>query len=256
MRVRIGGPALLDLYAEYTPERAAHAARPRRRPDPPHRRTHRPARGTVLLPHLAGIRRGERGRVADGPLPLAAQRAHGLGRHRGRHQPQRLEQVHPGATQARPSPRPVERHHLAGRVPAGPPRAVDAPPPLPEGGSGPPRHLLHPGLQPGLDEPGRVLVAGGPDRRGARGLPRRPDPVLVGDLLVRGLRPPHGRRRRTPRRRVLRDPRRPLDRLPPTRVQGLRGAAGSDRRPHLARQPRGGLGGERVVDRPRVPHRP
>ena len=61
--------------------------------------------------------------------------------------------------------RPVERAHLAARVPARPPRDAHAAAALPQGGPGPARHLLHPRLQPGVDQPRRVHVAGGADRR-------------------------------------------------------------------------------------------
>ena len=48
--------------------------------------------------------------------------------------------------------------HVAGRVPARPPRDVVPAAALPQGGPRPARHLLHPRLQPGLDQPRRVLA--------------------------------------------------------------------------------------------------
>ena len=68
--------------------------------------------------------------------PVVPQRPHRLGRHRGGHQPQRLEQVHPARAEHARGPRPLERPHLAARVPARPPRDVDPPPPLPAEGRG------------------------------------------------------------------------------------------------------------------------
>ena len=54
----------------------------------------------------------------------------------------------------------------------------------------------------------------------------------------------------------LRDPRRALDRLPPAGAARQRRARGTARRAHLRGQPGRGVGGERVLDRPVVAHRP
>ena len=87
---------------------------------------------------------------------------------------------------------------------------------------------------------------------------RRAHAHVVGDGVVRRLRAADGRRRRAPRHRQLRDPRRTLDRLPPAGAAPLRRAQrrrGRARAAHARVQPRRGVGGERVLDRPVVAHR-
>ncbi len=122
----------------------------------------------------------------------------------------------------RPSAGPMERSHLAGRVPARPPRGVDPAAALPQGGSWQDRHLLQPGLQPGVDQPRRVQLARGADRRVIGRLPCGAHADVVGERLVRRLRAANGHRRRASRPGQLRDAQRSLDRVPPTRVPGQR----------------------------------
>ena len=62
-------------------------------------------------------------------------------------------------------------------------------PALPARGSGRAGCLLHPGLQPGLDEPRRDDLGGGAHPRGPRRPARRADAGLERDGLVRRLRP-------------------------------------------------------------------
>ena len=71
--------------------------------------------------------------------------------------------------------------------------------------------------------------------------------------MVRRLRAAHGGRLGTPRPRILRDPRRPVARIPPAGHASLRRIAGTRdhvRNSHARVQSGRSLGGERVLDRP------
>ena len=59
------------------------------------------------------------------------------------------------------------------------------------------RHLFHPGLQPGMDQPGRPVLDGGPDRREQDRLLRGAHPDLERVGLLRRLRPSDGTRLRS-----------------------------------------------------------
>ena len=164
------------------------------------------------------------------PVPVLPQRAHRFGRHGRRHQPQRLEQVHPRPPASHRPAGPLERADLADRVPARPPRDELPAAALPEGRAGPARHLLHARLQPGLDQPGRVHLARGADRRPiSSAAMSRSTPTWSRDGVVRRLRAADGLSARAPRRRLLRDPRRALDRLPPAGAAPPRRARAAER---------------------------
>ena len=133
----------MDDYAEYTPERAAHLCGV----DADAIREIATVIGANLgrlATHTWRAAGGRQpGRLAGGALPVLPQRAHRFRRHRGWHQPQRLEQVHPGATASRRPARPLERADVADRVSARPPRDELPAAVLPQVRSRPPRHLLH-----------------------------------------------------------------------------------------------------------------
>ena len=189
--------------------------RHRRGPHPHRRPHHRRGSRQVRLPHLEGFVGRQRGRMDGGPLPAVPQRADRVRRHRGWYQRQRLEQVHPRHTDTPRAAGAVERTAVADRVPAQPPRDVDAVAPLPEGRSGLHRHLLHTGLQPVVDQPGRLHLDGGATRPRQGRMPRGAHPHLERVGVVRRLRAAHGHRLGTTRRVQLRDPQRTLDRVPP-----------------------------------------
>ena len=180
---------------------------------------------------------------------LPAQRAARRRRDRGRHVPQRLEQVRPPAALHPAASGDVERAHLAGRVPARHERALLPAAALPQGGARLARRLLHARLQPGLDEPRRLLVDRDADRRGADRPARRADADLERDRLPRRLRAAGRARLRAPRSALVRAVRRPVDRLPPARAargpRTARAAGGG----HPGGESGRGLGGERALDR-------
>ena len=120
-RARLRGvprPRSIDDYADYTFEFAAAEARVpveqiRALAEIVADRGHRPVRAHLAL---GGGRQPRR--LAGGALPVLPQRAHRQRRHPGRHQPQRLEQVHPARLRRARGPRPLERAAVAARVPA------------------------------------------------------------------------------------------------------------------------------------------
>ena len=113
---------------------------------------------------------------------------------------------------------------------------------LPQGGARQARRLLHPRLQPGLDQPRRLLVDRGAHRRGADRPARRADADLERDRLLRRLRAADGPRLRAPRPALLRAVRRPVDRLPPARAARGARAARASRSPTRARSTRARCG--------------
>ena len=86
-----------------------------------------------------------------------------------------------------------ERAVVAARVPAQPSRDVDPAAALPARGQGQARHVLHPRLQPGVDEPRWVQLAGDAERSRAGGLPCCAHADVVGDGVVCRLRASDGR---------------------------------------------------------------
>ena len=75
---------------------------------------------------------------------------------RGRDVPERVEQVRAAADPHAAASRRVERADLAAGVPAGAERDVVPAAALPQRGPRQARRLLHPRLQPGVDQPGRA----------------------------------------------------------------------------------------------------
>ena len=146
---------------------------------------------------------------------------------RGRHVPERLEQVRATADSTR---RRIRRPGTSspGRVEY--PLAMNELsfllPHFLQGGARHARRVLHARLQPGLDEPRRLLLDRGAHRRGADRPARRADADLERDRLLRRLRAAGRARLRAPRSPLLRAVRRPVDRLPPARAA---------RRPRTAR---------------------
>src|SRR5205807_9056579 len=160
---------------------------------------------------------GQLGRLAGAAHPLLPQRALGRGGDRGRDLPQRLEQVRP-ETDLRPAASTdLERTHLAARVSVGYQRTLFPPAAPAEGRPGPARRVLYARLQPGLDQPRRLLLDRGADRRAPGRAPRRPHAGLERDGVLRRLRPADGARLRAPRPAFLRAVRRPVDRVPAAR---------------------------------------
>ena len=90
------------------------------------------------------------------------------------------------------------------------------------------RHVLHAGLQPGVDQSRRHVVDRGADRRGQGRAARVPHAGVERDGVVRRLRAADGPRLRAPRPDVAGDARRALDRLPPAGAARGARAAGPD----------------------------
>ncbi len=120
---------------------------------------------------------------------------------------------------------------------------------LPQGGAREARRLLHPRLQPRLDQPRRDDLDRGAEGRGEGRPARRPHPHLERDRDLRRLRPAHGPRGRAPRHPEPGDALRPLGELPPARAARGARAAGRDLPLHLRGEPGRGVGGGRVLDR-------
>ena len=151
--------------------------------------------GTRVLGALLAVGRGgQPGRLAGIADAVPDLRAARRGRHRGRHVPERLEQVRPAADPHPAPPRRVAGPVLAAGVPAGAERDVLPAAALPQGRPRPARHLLHPRLQPGVDQPGRAVLDGGAHRRGEGRLLRRAHPDLERVGLLRRLRAADGAR--------------------------------------------------------------
>ena len=122
----------------------------------------------------------------------------------------------------------MERADLAAGVPARDERDVVPAAALPEGRARQARRLLHPRLQPGVDQPGRVQLDRGAHRRVEDRPARGAHADLERDGLLRRLRAADGPRLRAPRPALVRDARRAVDRLPPAGAAGgpARGSAG------------------------------
>ena len=167
-------------------------------------------------------------RLAGVPDPVPDLRAARRGRHRGRHVSQRLEQVRAAADPRTAASRRLAGPVLARGVPAGPERA-ELPAPAPaQGRPGQAGHLLHPRLQPGVDQSGRAELDGGAHRRAEGGLLRGADPHLERVRLLRRLRAADGPRLRTARHPLLRAVRRAVGRRSASR-SCARPASGSAR---------------------------
>ena len=175
--------------------------------------------------HVAERRGGKPGRLAGVAHALPAERAPRRDRHGRGHASQRRQQV-----RAAPDPRSrasagVERPQLAGRIPAGDERDVDAVAASSEGRARTARCIFLARLQPGLDQSRRLHLDRGAHRREARRPSRRADADVERDGILRGLRAADGPRCRTTRHPFLRNPRRTVARLPTTRTaRGSRAA--------------------------------
>src|SRR5216684_3761357 len=216
-------------------------------------------RERALHPRVAQRGRRQSLRLGSGARAGADRGPRGRGGHPGRHRPQRVEQGGPGPADDAAAGQGVERAPDAARVPARLLRDELPPAAFSQGSPRQARDVLHAGLQPGVDQPGRHVVDRDADRRGQGRAPRLPHPDLERDRVVRGLRAADGPRLRASRPHEPGDPRRALDRLPPAGAASGAGEAGQDLRSHLA-GPRGGraragVGGGRVLDRAVVAHR-
>ncbi len=173
------------------------------------RRGRRAGRHAALDALLAERRRGQSRRLAGVADPLSPERASRRDCHRRRHHSERLEQVRAAADPLSAAFPLVERAHLAARVSARDERALLSAAALPEGRSRAARGLLLSSLQPGLDEPRRLHLDRGADRRVARGPSRGAHPDLERDRVLRRLRAADGGRQRagttsTPTRPTMR----------------------------------------------------
>ena len=104
-----------------------------------------------------------------------------------------------------PHPPTLERADLAARVPARDERAVVPAAALPEGGPRQARRLLHPRLQPGVDQPRRLRLDRGAHQTRAGRAARRADADVERDRVLRRLRPADGARHRAARPALVRD---------------------------------------------------
>ena len=184
----------------------------------------RGARG-LRLARLAGNGQRQLRRLAGGASASAPHRAHGQPGDARRDLSPRLEQVEARLLGGAAAARGVERAALPEGMAAQPLRDELPPPALPEGGTGEAGRLLHPGLQPRLDQSRRDHVDGGPAGRVPRGPARRPDPDLERDRDLRGLRAAHGSRGGAARHPEPGDAVRPVGELPPAGAAGRARAA-------------------------------
>ena len=207
-------------------------------------------RHAALDPQLAQRRGGQ-------PRRLAGRRARSSSSTRcsARSRPRAARTPTPGTSSCRgrstcpPHPQTWNELNWPHEYPLGDERAVVPAAALPQGRARAARRVLHPRLQPGLDQPRRLLVDRGADRRGAVGLhvaltPTWSETAYFADYML-----PMGHRLRAPRPPLLRDARRAVARLPPARAARGARAARRARRRHARREPGRGVGGERVLDR-------
>ena len=153
---------LAGLYAEFTFGFAAAESGHRRCGARGGRLGGRRRGDPVLLPLVAVGGRGQPRRLAGVPHAVPHLRAARRGGHRGRHVPQRVEQVRAAPDPRAAAPGRVAGAVLAAGVPAGPERDVVPAAALPRRGPRAAGHLLHPRLQPGVDQPRRAVLDGGP----------------------------------------------------------------------------------------------
>ena len=247
------------LYAEYTPAFAeSESGVPAARIEEVAREVGRA--GSALSTHVwrnaaAGNLRGwEVARALELVVVLA-----GAVATPGGTAPSRLEQGGPDPADDAAAGQDLERAPDAAGVPARLLRDELPAAAFPEGRPRQARDVLHPGLQPGVDQSGRHVVDRDADRRGQGGAARLPHAHVERDRVVRRLRAADGPRLRAPRPHEPGDPRRALDRLPPAGAAGGAREAGPALRPHLAGArgggARAGVGGGRVLDRAVVAHR-
>ena len=178
--------ALGELYAPYTPEFAARESGVDAQTlVEVARAVGRAGRLRAGDARVAERRRRESRGLAGRAGPPAARRARGRRRHAGGDRALLLQQGDSGAAAHAASGQGVERAPVPARVSARVLRDELPPAAPPEGRTRPPRHVLHAGLQPGVDEPRRLLVDRGAHRRGQGGLPRCAHPDVVGDRVVR-----------------------------------------------------------------------
>ena len=235
-RSRRSSAALLEEYAQFTPEFAEARDRRVRGENHPGRGRDRQRRHGVLDAQLA--RRGRRSSLglADHALPVPARRADGRGRRARRREPARHQQVRPEAPESAAGARLLERAAVPEGVPARVLRDELPAAALPQGRPRQARRLLHARLQPALDQSRRLHVDGSAARRVEDRPAHRADADLERDGVVRRLRAADGARHRAARHDEPGDARRPLARLPPAgQARGAREArrAGRDirRRP-------------------------
>ena len=241
--------ALKALYAEYTPEFAEAESGVARRAHRGGGARGRPRGQRALHARLAQRRRRQPPRLGSRAGARAGGGAGGRGGHPGRHRALRLEQVGADPADDAAAGQDLERAPDAAGVPARLLRDELSAAAFPEGRPRQARDVLHPGLQPGVDQSGRHVVDRDADRRGQGGAARLPHPHLERDRVVRRLRAADGPRLGAPRPHEPGDARRALDRLPPAGAAGgarEAGASASISRGRPTRPPGSGRSGRRT----------
>jgi hypothetical protein len=191
--------ALKELYAPFTPAFAAEETGVDAARIVEAARAVGRARAHLQHAQLAVGRRRQFVGLADHALPLSAGRAHGIGRHQGRRRPSPLEQVRPEASDDAAAAGLLERAAVSARIPVGLFRDELPAAAFPQGKPRQTRRLLHPRLQPGVDEPRRFLLDGDAHRSRQDRIARRVDTHVERDRLVCRLHPADGPGHGTPR---------------------------------------------------------
>ena len=202
---------LAELYAEFTFEFAARRVGRRRRGARRGRRgrRRRRARGSPATSWRSAAAGNLGGwQVSRTPVPVST-RCSARSRTEGGTFPNAWNKFVPRPIHSPPHPGRLARADLAGGVPAGPERDVVPAAALAQGRPRQARHLLHPRLQPGVDQPGRAVswMEVLTDEQKV-GLLRRADADLERVRLLRRLRAADGARLRAARHPLLRAVRR------------------------------------------------
>ena len=149
----------------------------------------------------------------------------------------------------------LERAALSARVSAGVPRVELSAAALSQGRTRPPRRVFHPRLQPGVDQPRRVLVDGGPPGSGQDRVARRSIANVERDRVVRGLHPAHGSRNRAARHHEPGNARWSVAGVSPARAPSRAREARRGRLEDIRGQSGRGVGGIGILDLPQLEDR-
>src|SRR5262249_23158862 len=120
--------------------------------------------------------------------------------------------------------------------------------PLPQGRTGQARCLFHSGVQPAVDQSGRIHLDGGLTRRKQSRFAHRPHPYLERDRVLCRLRAADGTLTRTPRFAEPGDPCGRVALVPPAGLARVLAPAGKGSRVYPPSQSWRGVGGRRVLD--------